>query len=98
MERFGSFLGSIPTIGAAVPLGILLVFLMPMTPPLRIGLLVVLGAGIFASLSKQATSGTLFALALGLLLGRKKRIATVGWILLWSVVVYAVLDFADIPL
>ena len=98
MERFGSFLGSIPTIGAVVPLGILLVLLMPMKPLLRIALLLLMGAGIFSSLSKQAISGTLLAIALGLLLGHKKRVAVVGWIILGCASGYLLVDWFDLPL
>ena len=98
MERFGSFLGSIPTIGAVVPLGILLALLMPMKPAVRILLLLIMGAGIFSSLSKQAVSGSALAILLGLLLGRKKRIAVIGWIVAGFVIGYVVLDMLDVPL
>jgi hypothetical protein len=98
MERFGSFLGSIPTIGAVVPIGILLVLLMPMTPPLRITLLLALGAGVFASLSKQAASGSLLSLVLGLLLGHKKRISVIAWIVVAFSFGYFLLDSLDVPL
>ena len=98
MERFGSLLGSIPTIGAAVPLGILLVLLIPMKPLLRILMLMIMGAGILSSLSKQAVSGSLLAVLLGLMLGRKKRIALVGWIVAGCTLGYLLLDWLDIPL
>ena len=98
MERFASFLGSIPTIGAAVPLSILLTLLIPMKPLLRITLLLALGVGVFASLSKQAASGSLLAIVLGLLLGRKKRVAVVGWVIAVCTVGYLVTDALDIPL
>ncbi|HEY3743578.1 MAG TPA: hypothetical protein VGL53_27220 [Bryobacteraceae bacterium] len=98
MERFGSFLGSIPTIGAVVPLGILLILLIPMKPPVRIGLLLVMGAGIFSSLSKQAISGSFLAIVLGLLLGKKKRVAVVAWIIAGSALGYLLMDWLDLPL
>lgn len=98
MERFGSFLGSIPTIGAVVPLGILLILLIPMKPPVRIGLLLVMGAGIFSSLSKQAISGSLLAVVLGLMLGRKKRVAVVLWIIAGCTLGYLLMDWLDLPL
>ena len=98
MERFGSFLGSIPTIGAAVPIGIMLVLLMPMKLVLRIVLLMILAAGVFSSLSKQAASGSLLAIVMGLLLGRQKRIAVVGWVVLVFALGYLVLDAFDLPL
>lgn len=98
MERFSSFLGSIPTIGAVVPLGILIVLLMPMKPLVRIAMLVILGAGVMASLSKQAASGAVLAIVLGLLLGREKRLAVVGWVVGGFAVGYVVLDLLDVPL
>lgn len=98
MERFGSILGSIPTIGAAVPLGILLVLLLQMKPLVRILLLLVMGAGILSSLSKQAASGSLLAVVLGLLLGRKKRVAVVGWVIAGGALGYLVLGSLDLPL
>lgn len=98
IERFGSFLGSIPTIGAVVPLAILLILLMPMKPLLRISLLMTMGAGILSSLSKQAISGSLLAVVLGLLLGRQKRLAVVAWIVLGGGLGYLLLDWLDVPI
>ena len=98
MERFGSFLGSIPTIGAVVPLGILLALLMPMKPVVRTVVLLIMGVGIFSSLSKQAVSGSLLAVVLGLLLGQRKRIAVIGWIVAACAVGYLMLDLLDVPL
>lgn len=98
MERFGSFLGSIPTIGAVVPLGILLILLMPMKPLLRITLLIVMGMGILSSLSKQAISGSLLAAALGLILGRKKRLAIIAWIIVGGGLGYLLFGWFDLPI
>ena len=98
MERFGSFLGSIPTIGAVVPIGIMLVLLLPMKPLLRIVMLSILTAGVFSSLSKQAASGSLLAILLGLALGRQKRLAVVGWVVAVFGLGYLVLDALDLPL
>ena len=98
MERFSSFLGSIPTIGAAVPLGILIMLLIPMKPWVRILLMLILGAGVFASVSKQAASGSVLAIVLGLLLGKEKRLAVVGWVLGGAIAFYLLLDTLDVPL
>ena len=98
LERFSSFLGSIPTIGAAVPLGILLLLLMPMKSFHRIVLMLIMGAGVLASLSKQAVSGSVLAIVLGLLLGRRKRVAVVGWVVAGCALGYLVLDSLEMPL
>ncbi len=98
MERFSSFLGSIPTIGAVVPLGILIVLLVPIKPLVRIVLLLILGAGVLASLSKQAASGSVLAIVLGLLLGREKRLAVIGWVVGGFAVGYILLDSLDVPI
>jgi hypothetical protein len=96
MDRFGSLLGNIPVIGAVLPLGVLLTLLMPIKPLVRIALLLVLGTGILASLSKQAISGSLLACFVGLLLTRKKRSALL-WIALGCSLGYFILEWADLP-
>lgn len=64
LMRFGSILGSLPTIGGALPLALFVTLLIPMRSFTKLLAILILVFGVLVSLSKGAVAGTVLAMAL----------------------------------